>query len=496
MIVVHNYISQKDSKSRASGKAPNLAASGRAVAHVKYIQHRPGEDREEGGREFFDETGNELDAKELRATVRKASDGSVTVHTLTFSPEINIGDKRALTAEVLQKLGADKGQDLRWFAVEHNNTDHYHVHVVVLGKDKAGKDVFIKKVDYQKMRDWGDAYLERMHPIEMAHAREIKERQKAERQRTDKETREKAREERIREGLELPWMHKKIIREQLEPYSEWKKAKKEKQIQKELERKKEQERSERPGGAKQKTEDQIRAAGMNWTKDSSLKELRELNEFLWDSYSNRIDSASYGKLVGWIKDKEQEEKYSKGQARKGTEGSADNGNREKEFEYLGKKYSEKSSYEDLRQLTNKIYEPNAKRLPIGDYQSLRGWMENADRARWQGVLRKQIAFAKIAYAKEQKQNYHPNNSRAPIGPGLAKGTWMFGPIAAVGQFAYSMVMIFDFGGGGGGGRGSPFGLKGTLFGNDAPDPDWEDKLHAFTHPLPGWQIRLPGPYGL
>lgn len=119
MIVVHRYISRRDRLSKASGKGPKAAAIGRALAHVKYIQHRPGEDRGEGGREFFDETGQDLNPKELRQLLKTMDEGAVLVHTLTLSPEINLVDKRALTVEMMRKLGGEKGLDLKWFAVEH-----------------------------------------------------------------------------------------------------------------------------------------------------------------------------------------------------------------------------------------------------------------------------------------------------------------------------------------------------------------------------------------
>jgi hypothetical protein len=447
MILIHKYISKGDRKSRASAKAPRAAAIGRALAHMKYIQHRPGLDREEGGRKFFDETEAELDAKELRTLVKEANDGHVTVHMLTLSPEINLADKRALTIEVMNHLGAEKGQDLRWFAVEHNNTDHFHVHVVILGKDKAGKDVFIKKADHKEMRECGDAYLERWHPIEMAYAKEEREKRKAERIREAEIARELARQERIKEGLELPWLHKKIIREQIEPYDQWKRTQKQKQLAKREEKaRKERERAELSSGDKSKLDDVIRADGRYWSKDNTLKELTDLNEYLWEDRSHWISRKSYDRLVGWIREKEQEERTGKKRNGKGKDDAAAIAEKDKDndsFEYQGKKYSEKSSYEDLRKLCNQIHKPGSERLPIDEYQALRGWLEDADRARWRGVLEKQIELAKERDLKKADWQSLPNNNRAPGGPG-GPVACMFGPIAAVGRFAFGMVSLFDF----------------------------------------------------
>ena len=214
IVVKHRFI-----KGRARGG--NVVSIGKALAHVKYIQHRPGPDREKGGREMFNER-DDVDAREMRQAIKELGDSRVVVHKLTLAPEINPADKKAFTREVMQNLGRDKGLDLQWFAVEHNNTDHHHIHVVVLGKDRNGSEVRIDLKDIDKVKEYGDRYLERWHPRELERSRsEREDREKARRAERTRE-RETAREERVREGLELPWMHKKLVREQLEPYKDWK----------------------------------------------------------------------------------------------------------------------------------------------------------------------------------------------------------------------------------------------------------------------------------
>ena len=271
MIVVrHNYISARDRQSRRSGKPPKLAAVGRALAHVKYIQHRPGEDRQDGGRDMFDDQDDNLDGKDLRKAIRENRDSKVVVHKITLAPEINPEDKKAFTREVMKKLGRDKGLDLHWVGVEHDNTDHNHIHVVVMGKDKTGKDVRFDKKDYDRIKDYGDRYLERVHPFELEKSRSDREERERERLAARNREREAARQERIRDGLELPWMHKKIIREQLEPYDKWKAEKLEK------ERAKKDKRSAPDLDVELEPEkpyfqDTIQAAGKEWSKANTLK---------------------------------------------------------------------------------------------------------------------------------------------------------------------------------------------------------------------------------
>jgi hypothetical protein len=435
MIVVHRRISWGNNKptktTKLNYKNAKITPVGRGLQHLKYIQHRPGEDKEKGGREFFDEDGERVDPSKVRDMVRAMKSAKVVLHSLTLSPQINLVDKKALTQEVMAKFAQEKGQELQWVAVEHNNTDHFHVHVVLFGRDKNGKEVFVGKPDYPRLRELGDQHLERFHPIELAYALEKKERERKAKERA----KELAREERIKEGLELPWLHKKIIREQLEPYDQWKNKQR-------LEKKQREKNKDGP----QRQKIRIEAAGKEWTSDNTLAELRDLNKYLWDNYGERIDHPSYCKLVAWIKEKESLEcsgKLSEQESKKKDKKSA-----EKDYlEYKGKKYSEKSSYEDLRELSSLVHAAKAERLPIEDYQNMRAWLDNADRARWKGILDKQIELGKKQHDQRESQRVAPNNCRAPGSVPSGPVAGMFGPIAAAGRFAYEMVMLFDFGSG-------------------------------------------------
>jgi hypothetical protein len=380
-IVKHQYFSRRDRQSRGHAKAPKVVAVERALAHVKYIQHRPGEDRGDDGREMFNDTEDEVDSKEFRQKLRQQENNKVVAHKLTLSPEIAPADKKAYTREIMEKLGKEKGLDLEWVGVAHENTDHHHIHVVVLGKDRNGRAVRIEKEDYSKMREYGDRFMEREHPLEYERLEEKK--------RALARQRELTKEERIREGLELPWLRKKIIREQLEPYEEWRKTRGSKVP---LEKSRENDKSY--------SEDKIEAAGKDWTRESSAKELRELTEYLWDNPEERISKAEFAKLQGWIQEKE----------RSGERGKADPKEpkaleKEKDhLEFNGQKYDESSSYEKLAALSAKLREDKKNRLPIDEYNMLRGWLENADRARWAGVLAKQLELTHHKIERSKTSN--------------------------------------------------------------------------------------------
>lgn len=406
-VVIHGYISARDKRSRVKGKSPRRVAVGRALAHVKYIQHRPGEDRGPEGRKFFDDTEDNLDGRSQRKAIRELEDSKVVIHKLTLSPEIEPIDKREFTREVMQQLSAEKGLDLKWMAVEHNNTAHHHIHVVVLGKDKNGKSVRINRDDYSKLREWSDRHLERTRPLELKLSRDERVRKEKERAETRKREREARRQERIRDGLELPWMLKKIVREQYEPYSTWKKE----QDEKHRNQNREKARTERAPG--QEKEETIRAAGKEWSRKNSMSELKELNSYLWDNVDERISRSEYKKLVSWIKEKEKKLEPERTEHR--SEQTDKKPEKERDWiEYQGKKYNKESSFEKLSALDKRLRENKADRIPVDDYQKLRGWIENADRARWAGVTEKQLKISKERAAQEGATKTAPSRYVNPL----------------------------------------------------------------------------------
>jgi hypothetical protein len=373
-------------------------------------------------------------------------DSKVIVHKITLAPEINPADKKAFTREVMHRLGSEKGLDLQWMAVEHNNTDHHHIHVVVLGKDQNGKDVRFDKKDYDRIKEYGDRFLERCHPLELEKARS--EREKKAKERIEQRTRE--RDERIRDGLELPYMHKLILREQLEPYTQWKERQLEKERAKaarskekltqrieaprmreknsseQLDQQQERQLENKEIGAAESKEalledleapifqDTIEAAGKEWNKQNSLAELQELNQYLWDNYAERISRDDYKKLLSWMKEKEGhperlmnavDDRKSTPDLPKKPEKPTD------QFEHKGEIYSKDSSYEKLTDLSKRLREKKTDWLPVKNYQQLRGWIENADRARWSGVLEQQIELSKQQYGREGAQKTMPDAHR-------------------------------------------------------------------------------------
>ena len=133
--------------------------------YSKYLKYREGDDKEKGGRTFFDAEKDQKD-KDLREEVRGLKSRGAAAHELILSPGINEVDPMAYTRELMEKLERSKGQELNWVAVAHSNTDHNHIHVLISGETKDRKPVLLRKHDHANLREWGDKYIEREHYLE------------------------------------------------------------------------------------------------------------------------------------------------------------------------------------------------------------------------------------------------------------------------------------------------------------------------------------------
>jgi type IV secretory pathway VirD2 relaxase len=65
--------------------------------------------------------------------------GDERMWKLIISSEFgDLADLRRLTADLMERIEKDLGTDVEWVAVEHHNTEHPHVHVVVRGLRSDG----------------------------------------------------------------------------------------------------------------------------------------------------------------------------------------------------------------------------------------------------------------------------------------------------------------------------------------------------------------------
>ncbi|WP_367119196.1 DUF3363 domain-containing protein [Methylocystis sp.] len=115
-----------------------------ADAHLRYLQ-RDGTDREGKKGRLYGADTDAADGREFLECGREDR------HQFRFivAPEDGdqLSDLRAFTRDVMKQMEEDLGTKLDWVAVDHFNTGHPHSHVVIRGKDEAGKDLVIAQ-DY------------------------------------------------------------------------------------------------------------------------------------------------------------------------------------------------------------------------------------------------------------------------------------------------------------------------------------------------------------
>ncbi len=139
------------------------AAGKRLAAHFKYIEYRsPGEMESRASRSIFNKEEDRVSRKEAVDDVMSHTSSAVNFHKLMLSPgrDEPIDDWKEWTRDVMHDLEQHVGKDLHWYAVEHHNTDHPHVHVVVAGAGEnhsTGKTEPVKLYshDYHFLRESG-----------------------------------------------------------------------------------------------------------------------------------------------------------------------------------------------------------------------------------------------------------------------------------------------------------------------------------------------------
>lgn len=161
-VVKHSYIQARSGNAKA-----------KAIAHLNYIQHRSGHDKEQGGRLFFDKDRDELNGAEFRQGIKSAPRYGTVMHKFILSPGVQGVNLKEYTREIMEELGEVRGQDLQWQAVVHTNTEHDHVHVAVLGYDDRGGRVKFGKHDHEHARAVGDRYIERKHEFDRYYDRTL-----------------------------------------------------------------------------------------------------------------------------------------------------------------------------------------------------------------------------------------------------------------------------------------------------------------------------------
>jgi len=133
-----------------------------ARAGLRYYQMRP---RGEGEppRLLFTTDGTVSRAEAYHLLDAHQARGYLA-HRLMLSPAADERpeDLQAFTRHVMGELEKEKGMLLHWIAVEHHNTDHPHVHVLLCGGGEDGRgemrEVRLDHADHARLKEDGREY--------------------------------------------------------------------------------------------------------------------------------------------------------------------------------------------------------------------------------------------------------------------------------------------------------------------------------------------------
>jgi type IV secretory pathway VirD2 relaxase len=121
-----------------------LRSPGALRAHIGYLK-RDGVTRDGSQGKLFDAAGDEADG---RAFAERCKDDR---HHFRFivSPDDagELSSLRTFTRELMDQASRDLGTRLDWVAIDHWNTEHPHVHILVRGRGDDGQDLVISR-DY------------------------------------------------------------------------------------------------------------------------------------------------------------------------------------------------------------------------------------------------------------------------------------------------------------------------------------------------------------
>lgn len=132
-----------------------------ARAALRYYQMRP-RGADERPRSLFTRDGA-VSRAEAYQLLDAHQSGRYLAHRLMLSPPIERcpDDLRSFTRHVMHALGEDRGQTLHWVAVEHRNTAHPHVHILLCGGGERGdavRDVRLSRDDHVRIKADGEEY--------------------------------------------------------------------------------------------------------------------------------------------------------------------------------------------------------------------------------------------------------------------------------------------------------------------------------------------------
>ena len=142
--LARRHLSSRSRRVSVKVRLVNLAKAGKrsTATHLRYLEREGVTPDGERGQAY----GPAADTVSVKEFERRGQ-GDRHQFRIIVSPEdgVELQDLKAYTRSLLSQMERDLGTRLEWIAVDHFDTEHPHTHVVLRGKDQAGKDLIIAR---------------------------------------------------------------------------------------------------------------------------------------------------------------------------------------------------------------------------------------------------------------------------------------------------------------------------------------------------------------
>lgn len=169
MIILQVYVKHLGYKSHKGGKA---AGGLKAIkAHLKYIENRVDDMGHRVDREMFGQDGA-ADRKDFYELLQRQKEQGVIAHKLCISmdrkdySEQKI-DLKELARETVAAWAQKTGRQYNWIGCIHDKASNPHVHIVLAGRDRSGKEVILKPNHLEQLKRVSDNERERLYQRNM-----------------------------------------------------------------------------------------------------------------------------------------------------------------------------------------------------------------------------------------------------------------------------------------------------------------------------------------
>jgi hypothetical protein len=135
-------------------------AKDKLMKHLSYLEFRPRAEFEKSkDRLFYSRDRSDISGVRVFEEAKDKLGTRAGYHKIILSPGDNSVNLTDYTREVMEQWQKSIGREFSWWAVNHYNTDHYHSHVVVAGKDSKDRDVELDREMLAECREISDRYL-------------------------------------------------------------------------------------------------------------------------------------------------------------------------------------------------------------------------------------------------------------------------------------------------------------------------------------------------